>query len=334
MSNERQIYEIFFNLTRDPFSLEPELDFLYLSEKVGAFLLELYEQIRLNSAFVVVFGEPGLGKTMLVHKIVADLEKFDNFTHIVTVECPVSDWDVKEFLVTVLKKDGISADEGKSLQAMVEAWLVKLIEGRELKRVLLVDSAHNLRTKNALELLRTFNSLSIGNNKLINIVLFAEPEWENQFEKLGGFRDLITLRFDLEPLTQEDVRNFIRLRLERCGYNDANGPIFDESAYVVLYAYTRGHPKRLLQVLRSVFTELASKGEKVVSSRVILENIDKRFQLSSVDRVRIARALLNYDMTPNRREEINKLPTKELEKWQRDIKSVEILLKEYESKDI
>jgi len=334
VSKERQIYEIAFNFTKDPFSVESELDLFYLSKRVEEFLVELYSQIRSNSAFVVVFGEEGSGKSMLSCKIVDDLKRLENSAYIVQVDCLIPDWDVKDFLVAVLQKGGINVENSISFHSMVEAWLVKLIENKNIIRLLIVDNAHNLHSRNTLELLKTFNSLRIGKDKLINVVLFAKPDWEIYLDELEDFRDLFTIKFNLEGFTLQEVRDFIRWRLVKCGYEELNGPILDESAYRVVFAYTEGNPRKILKLLRNVFIELVSKGEKKVNSRLVLECIENKFHPSTSERVRIARALLEYDLSEERREEINKLSTKELEKWQRDIKSVEILLKEYEKEDI
>lgn len=330
MSNECQSYEIFFGFTRDPFSFEYELDLFYLTDRVKAFLVDLYQQVRNNSAFAVVYGDGGLGKSMLAKKVISDLRMVYDSVYIVAVDCPSFGWEAKDFLIAILKEDGIEVDEGQSFQSMVELWLVKLVEKRGVSRVLVVDNAHNLRSRNALELLRTFNSLRIREEVLVNVVLFAEPKWEVCIGELEGFKELFTLRLVLEPLTKEELQSFIRLRLERSGYDELDGPVFDEPAYIALSACTQGNPKKVLQLLRRVFTELASRGRKVIDSRVVLECIEREFHLTSADRMRIAKALLEYDVSAERREEINKLPTKELERWHRDVKSVEILLREYE----
>ncbi len=330
MSKECQSYEVFFGFARDPFSFEYELDLFYLRDKVKAFLMDLYQQVRDNSAFAVVCGDEGLGKSMLAKKVISDLRMIYDSVYIVAVDCPSFGWEVKDFLIAILKEDGIEADEGKSLQSMVEFWLAKLVEKRGVSRVLVVDNAHNLRSRNVLELLRTFNLLRIGDEVLVNLVLFAEPEWEVCIGELEGFKELFTLRFVLEPLTKQELQSFIRLRLERSGYDKLNGPVFDESAYIALSAGTQGNPKKVLQLLRRIFTELAIRGGKVIDSQVVLECIEREFHLTSADRVRIAKALLEYDLSTERREEINKLPTKEMERWHRDVRSVEILLREYE----
>ncbi|MCX8064986.1 MAG: AAA family ATPase [Candidatus Hydrogenedentes bacterium] len=330
MDKDSQVYNEFFNFMRDPFSLEPNLDFFYMSESVKNFLEELYQQIRSNASFCIVFGGAGVGKSTLYNKIIADLNSFENSPYVLPVKCIGFDLDARDFLMAMLKGEGLDYEEAKTLHAMVESWLVKLIEMSNVSRVLIVDDAQCLTSENSLELLKTLASLRIGGEKLINVVLLGDLKWRELIKESEGFFDLITIHFQLEPLSEREVQYFIELRLEKCGYNEVEGPKFSGSAYTAIYACTQGIPKKIIELLRSVFTELASRNEKYVDANIVLECFEKKFHPTPKDRVRIARALLEYEMRPENVAETKKMSTKELEQWQRNIKSVEILLKEYD----
>lgn len=333
VSEEFKDYRAFFKLTEDPFSLEPNSDFYYLSEKVNTFLVELYEQIRVNNAFAVVYGEVGVGKTALFNKILTDLSGVNNPPYILAIKSPNTELDARDFLILVLEKDGIATGDNITLHTMVETWLVKLIDRRDIIRLMIVDDAHCLSTKNSLELLKTFASLHIGKERLINIILLGEPSWEKVIIESEDIAQLVTLRFYLQPLSEKDVQNFIKLRLDKCGYSKEIGPQFSGSAYVAIYACTQGYPNKILKLLRSIFIELVQREERYVDTKVVLECFERHFHPLPMDRIRIARSLLEYEMKPESIEEIKKLPTKEFERWQRDVRSVEILLREYEKSE-
>jgi len=235
------MYETYFGLNENPFTLSPDPRYLYLSPQHREALNCLIYGIGEKKGFMVVTGGIGTGKTTLCRSLLAGL---DGSTASALIFNPALS-DI-ELLKTINQEFGIRmAGRGtkkRYLDGLNDFLMKNFAAGRNA--VLMIDEAQNL-SRSVLEQIRMLSNLETVREKLIQIILLGQPELR-QLLALPSLRQLnerITVRYDLKPLVREDVRRYIGHRLPTAG-GTADG-IFTEGSYALIAGLSRGIPRRI-----------------------------------------------------------------------------------------
>ena len=234
------MYLEYYGLTEPPFDITPNPRFLFYSAKHREAFNHLLFGIRERKGFVQFTGEVGAGKTTLCRAV---LEQLDSQYSTALILNPVLDAD--QLLRAVATEFGLpvqslSLDRLDTL-ALFNEFLLKQVEnGRET--VLIIDEAQNL-TDDLLEQVRLLSNLETDDRKLLQIVLMGQPELRDRLNnpRLSQLRQRITVRYHLSPLSQFEVGQYVRHRLEVSGAQDA--PFFTRPALWRVYNYSRGVPR-------------------------------------------------------------------------------------------
>lgn len=204
-----------FNLERQPFALLPDTDFFFEGERRGALLQGLRQAMRDNAGLCVVSGEVGTGKTMLCRLLGKQLAQ-DDFDVAFVPDASLP----RDALLACIAADlGLPCDSpGGAALALQQALLSRSLFGQRL--VLLVDEAHTLRPE-ALDAVRMLMNVETGQCKLLQIVLFGQPELNALLDRpdLRQVRDRITHHFELPPLSREGAQAYLEHRLRTAGWN-------------------------------------------------------------------------------------------------------------------
>jgi general secretion pathway protein A len=238
------MYKKFFGLKDNPFNVNPDPRYLFLTQHTQEALACLTYGIERRRGFLLLTGEVGTGKTTLLNKLLSWLKR----QRVATSFVFNPNLDPPQFFDYMLADFGLNFDSRQKSQMLLRLnkWLLE----RYLKggtAVLIVDEAQNLSPE-VLEEIRLLTNLETSNDKLLQIVLSGQPELE---EKLGRpelrqLRQRITLRCQTEPLSAEETQQYISARLRVAG---ANGrPIFAPEAMEAIHNYSEGIP-RLINLL-------------------------------------------------------------------------------------
>lgn len=212
-----------FGLREAPFRITPHTEFFFSGANRGATLEALLYAITAGEGMVKVTGEVGSGKTMLCRVLMERLPE-----SVETIYLAVPSLSRDEMLVAIAGDLGIDAT-GASTTKLVRALQDKLIEihaaGRQV--VTLIDEAHAMPLA-TLEEIRLLSNLETDKDKLLQIVLFGQPELDEHLA-LPGMRQLkerITHAFTLGPLPPREVGDYVKFRLAAAGYRgpDLFGP--------------------------------------------------------------------------------------------------------------
>jgi MSHA biogenesis protein MshM len=229
-----------FGLNEPPFRITPDTDFFFQGANRGATLDALLYAITHDEGIVKVSGEVGSGKTMLCRVL---MERLPASVETIYLANPSLSKDEILFAIAdelKLKMDGERAT--RVLRALQDHLIQLFGEGRRV--VVLIDEAHAM-PKETLEEIRLLSNLESNRHKLLQIVLFGQPELDENLNKtdMRQLRERITHSFALEPLVRSDIESYIDFRMRAAGYR---GPkVFSPAAVKLLSAASEGLTRRV-----------------------------------------------------------------------------------------
>ena len=209
------MYLSFFNLQEMPFSLTPNTEFYCALEPHNEALKVLLSALSMGEGFIKVTGEVGTGKTLICRKLINHLE--DDY---VVVYIPNSYLTPDELRWAVAAELGLTDDAQLNQQALsqeIEKRLLSLSQAGK-KVVMIVDEAQCL-SWDALEALRLFTNLETESKKLLQVVLFGQPELDVHLsnQRVRQLRQRIGFSYQLRPMTAAEVEYYIDHRMRRAG---------------------------------------------------------------------------------------------------------------------
>lgn len=235
------MYEKFYGLKRAPFELSPNPYFFYPTPAHNEALAILSYGIVRRKGFVVVTGEVGTGKTMLLRCVLESLTRNDvafAFVH----NPKLSVCDFLQYVLADFRLPAVGSKKGEML-AYLNSFLL-LRSRRNNTTALIVDEAHLLSAE-MLEEIRLLTNLETSQHKLLQIVLVGQPELDRMLDSsdLRQLKQRVGLRCQLRPLGFEELRGYIRCRLELAGANLAAAPIFSDEVMGGIHELSQGIPR-------------------------------------------------------------------------------------------
>jgi MSHA biogenesis protein MshM len=210
------MYEEYFGLERPPFKITPDTSLFFEGGKRGDILEALVYAIHRGEGIIKVVGEVGSGKTMLCRMLQL---KLPSTVEIVYIANPsVSAEDIL-FVIAHELSLGVGRDASKhQVMRMLQDYLLQRhMENKQV--VLFVEEAQGMPL-DTLEEIRLLSNLETDENKLLQIILFGQPELDQNLSErsIRQLRERITHSFDLAPLTQDEIHNYLNFRMRQVGY--------------------------------------------------------------------------------------------------------------------
>jgi general secretion pathway protein A len=274
------MYKAYFHLARNPFGLTPDPAFLFSTRRHNEALAALYHGIRRHKGFVVVTGEVGTGKTLLLRCLLQLLQQSKDISYAYLFNsrlCPT------EFLQYIVSDFGLSASGKNKGELLLELGHFLVSRGsRKLTTVLILDEAHHLSAE-ILEEVRLLTNLETAEDKLLQIVLVGQPELDEKLDSIGlrQLKQRIALRAQLEPLDWDETKGYIERRLQIAGANPQPDALFPEQTIMAVYRHSQGFP-RLINTLceNALIVAYARQIQRVTPD--IIEDVAKEFRLDVV----------------------------------------------------
>jgi type II secretory pathway predicted ATPase ExeA len=230
-----------FGLNEPPFRITPHTDFFFDGANRGATLDALVYAITHDEGIVKVSGEVGSGKTMLCRVLMERLP--ENVTIIYLANPSLSRDDI---LYAIADELSLNVPENARSSAVMRALQDHLIksfgEGRQV--VVLIDEAHAMPVE-TLEEIRLLSNLEANRNKLLQLVLFGQPELNDVLARpdMRQLKERITHNFGLAPLVRDDISNYLDFRMRAAGYR---GPsVFSQAALKTIAQSSLGLTRRI-----------------------------------------------------------------------------------------
>ncbi|MGC2196836.1 MAG: AAA family ATPase [Terriglobales bacterium] len=269
------MYKEFFGLRANPFNVNPDPRYLFLTRHTEEALACLTYGIQSRKGFVLLTGEVGTGKTTLINKLLEWLR----LQQVATAFIFNSRMNVPQFLDYMMADFAIPCDSKSKSQILQRLynWLLDRYRAGETA-VLIVDEAQNL-TDEVLEEIRMLTNLETFTEKLLQIVLVGQPELEAKLKQpqLRQLRQRLTLRAKTHPLTLEETKAYVQQRLRIAGSDGRQ--IFDIDALNSIHKYANGIP-RVVNLLCEHCLVSAFVDQKPTISEGIVDAVARDFDLS------------------------------------------------------
>src|SRR5579872_4037238 len=273
------MYKAFFNLKRNPFEITPDPSFLFPTRRHNEALAALYYGVRRHNGFVVMTGEVGTGKTLLVRCLLELLNRRSvSYAYVFnSLLAPL------EFLQYVAGDFGLPASgKGKSDLLLELSNYVISRHQKKLTTVLVVDEAHHLPVE-VLEEIRLLTNLETTQEKLLQIVLVGQPELDEKLDSVGlrQLKQRIAMRSTLEPLDPMETRGYIERRLQLAGATSNATTIFPAQTVSSIHRHARGFPRLINTICENALITAYAKQMRVVTPDMI-DAIAEDFRLDVV----------------------------------------------------
>lgn len=254
-----------FKFKELPFTLTPNVDFFCQLKGHQEALNTLLFSLRSGEGFIKIVGEVGSGKTLLCRKLLASLDN-----HYFTAYVPNPDLNPMELRKALARELGVNIDNQQDqheLLSLINDRLLALhAEGKQI--VFLIDEAQAIPPE-SLETLRLLTNLETETTKLLQIVLFGQPELDDRLNQ-PNFRQLkqrISFSYYLPLLSHEDLDSYIFHRLATAGYT--YGTLFTHRARRMIYRASKGVPRIINILCHKALLVAYGRGESIVTHQII-----------------------------------------------------------------
>jgi general secretion pathway protein A len=233
------MYKHFFGLHENPFNVNPDPRFLYLTPQIQEALDQLTYGIQNRKGLILLTGEVGTGKTTLINYLLDWLHRQKTPTAFIFNP----HLNVKHLFDFILNDFGISTDLRlvSNMLLQLNQWLIERFSAGSTP-VLIVDEAQGLSFE-LLEEIRLLLNLETASEKLLQVVLVGQPELEDKLKRpeMRQLRQRIALRCNTASLTLAESHGYIADRLRIAGAT--REPVFESDAVEALHSYSRGIPR-------------------------------------------------------------------------------------------
>jgi MSHA biogenesis protein MshM len=233
-----------FGLREAPFGITPDTSFFYACRSTQEALNTLLVAVTNGEGFLKITGEVGTGKTLLCRKFLATLDSSWASAYL-----PNPNLEPLALVLAVAEEMGVQVhpgvDQHHLMRGIARALLDHARHGRRV--VLCMDESQGMPLE-TLEAMRLLTNLETEKRKLLQVVLFGQPELDRKLASasIRQLRQRITFQYNLEGLDREEIGAYLEHRLAIAGYDGA--PLFDNGALGVLHRASRGIP-RLVNIL-------------------------------------------------------------------------------------
>ena len=270
------MYKRFYNLKRNPFEITPDPSFLFATRKHNEALAALYYGVRRRKGFVVMTGEVGTGKTLLVRCLLQVLNRA-NVAYAYVFNPRLS---ATEFL-QYIAGDFRLPTKGKSKSELLLdlSSFVIARHQKNLTTVLIVDEAHHL-SADLLEEVRLLTNLETPQEKLLQILLVGQPELDEKLDStdLRQLKQRIALRSHLAALDLDETRGYVYRRLQLAG-NANPDQVFPMETILEVHGQSRGFPRLINTLCENALIQGYAKQAQSISPEII-EEIAADFRLN------------------------------------------------------
>lgn len=262
------MYLSYFGLSEKPFSIAPNPQYLFLSERHKEALAHLTYGLGESGGFVLLTGEVGTGKTTLTRSL---LEQLPNDTQVGLIHNPAL--SQLELLASICDEFAIGYDEqSATLKTLTTAIKNKLMANHEAggHTILIIDEAQ-LLAPDALEQLRLLTNIETDYKKLLQIVLVGQPELQALLKRneLRQLAQRITARYHLLPLTEGQTFAYVKHRLYVAGSEQG---VFSTDALKAIFHLSAGTPRLINLLCERCLVGAFAQQKTAVDSDIVMRS--------------------------------------------------------------
>ena len=257
------MYLSYYHLKDKPFNISPDSRFLWLGEKHREALASLKYGVMENKGFLVLTGDIGTGKTLLINSLI-------RITGVRTLIATIPDPDLEimdffNLLSDEFKMNKVFISKGDFLIEFKHFLLDSFASDKTV--LLIIDEAQRLNHE-LLEQIRMLSNIELDNRKLLNIFFVGQSEFNQLItdNRNRAVRQRISVAYQLEPLSKQETAVYIRHRLKMAG---ATEEIFKPDAAREVFNFSRGYPRLINVICDLVLVTGYSRGLKKIDAGVV-----------------------------------------------------------------
>ena len=264
------MYKEFYGFSEEPFDLNPDPKFLYLSPSHNEALSSMMSGIKERKGLMVITGEVGVGKTILIYALLKDLSEKIKTAFIFQPRL-----DFKDLLKYILRDLEVPIQEKEeNTRSLIDQFRKYLNERltRDETVTIVIDEAQSLEDE-VLEDLGRLSSPGPSPANLLQILLVGQTELEVRLnsEKLRSFQKRVALHHKIKPLTQEEGRGYIRHRLKLAGRSISE--VFTSDAVDRICKFAEGIPRVMNLICDRALLIGYSDSRPIIDSKIAKEAI-------------------------------------------------------------
>lgn len=274
------MYRAHFGLARSPFELTPDPTCFVATKRHNEALAALYYGVRWHKGFVVVTGEVGTGKTMLLRCLLNLLKDSPDVAYAYLFNNRLSPTEFLEYILSDLGLNAVGRNKSEMLFEFGK-YLINRGEN-EQTTVLIIDEAHAL-TDDLLEEVRLLSNLETTDTKLLQIVLVGQPELDDKLDSvhLRQLKQRVALRAQLDALSLEETEEYVTQRLHLAGRPAESESIFPPETIAALQRHSKGLPRLINTVCENALIAAYSQQLHQVTPQII-DKVASDFRLNVV----------------------------------------------------
>jgi len=259
------MYLRYYNFSVKPFQINTDPKFLWLGEKHKEALATLRYAVLDNKGFLLLTGDVGTGKTTIVNALI-------NLLGEDTIVAVIPDPSLKVIDFFNFVADAFKMGKKFSSKGDFINHLTKFLHSAYAKRkrvLLLIDEAQRLN-RELLEEIRLLSNIEKQSAKLINIFFVGQPEFNDILLDIRNraIRQRITINYNIDPLSEEETKRYIRHRLKIAG---ATKNIFTSSAMYEIFLFSKGYPRLTNIICDHALLSGYAKGKKIIDTDIVRE---------------------------------------------------------------
>ena len=262
------MYKAYFKLARNPFNLTPDPGCFVPTTRHNEALAALYHGVRQHKGFVVLTGEVGTGKTLLLRCLLSLLKESKDVAYAYLFNGRLSP---TEFLQYILSDFGLPAAGKSKYELLLDLGRFLVARGsKRMTTVLIVDEAHHL-SADILEEVRLLSNLETTDDKLLQIVLVGQPELDEKLDsvELRQLKQRIAVRTQLGALDADETKRYIEQRLQIAGEQLHTSPLFPDETIAEVHRYSRGLPRLINTICENSLIAAYSRQLPAVTPEIV-----------------------------------------------------------------
>ena len=257
------MYASHYGLTKKPFQITSDPDFLWMGTKHREALATLKYGVLDNSGFLLLTGDVGTGKTTVINRLMADIKG-----KVYTAKIPDPRLTKYDFYRMVSRYFKLPIDV-RTKKDFIEPFMRFLRDAHQEKKsvFLIIDEAQRLK-HDLMEEIRLLSNLEYADSRLLNVFFVGQNEFNHTLLKPENRALLrrITSTFNLDPLTQEETGAYIAHRLKVAGVED---PVFSAGAVAEVYDFSNGFPRQINIICDLAMFFTFQLGQRTISRKVV-----------------------------------------------------------------
>lgn len=296
------MYKQFYQLRRNPFEITPDPSFLFPTKRHNEALAALYYGVRRRKGFVVLTGEVGTGKTLLLRCLLQLFKQNNDVAYAYVFNGRLSPIEFLQYIAGDLGLDAASRNKSELLLQLA-TYLISRSQKR-LTTVLVVDEAHHL-SADILEEIRLLTNLETTEEKLLQILLVGQPELDEKLDSvdLRQLKQRVSLRSHLSSLDLTETQGYIDRRLRLAGSVEPE-KLFPPETVAAVHKHSRGIPRLINTICENALIAAYSRQAQSVTPDLIegiaidfrlgIQNapVEKEKRPEELDLQKVARSLL------------------------------------------